>query len=118
MSSWGPANFEDDDALDYVGGLMQKIVGELDRAAGKRRLGGDEVLSRCMPRLAVLGLLVKGAHTAGPPRDHLDRWQAAFLAGFDRDSVAIFDDAADARRRRRVIERTFQQLEKHARVDN
>src|SRR5262245_28644944 len=118
MSSWGPANFEDDDALDYVVGLMQKIVSELDRVTGKRRLPGDEVLSRCMPRLAVLGLLVKGAHTAGPPREQLSRWQSAFLAGFDRDAGAVYDDPADARRRRRVIERTFQQLERHARVDD
>lgn len=114
MSSWGHANFEDDDALDYVDAIIARIAAELDRAAAKRRLTGDDVLTNCIPRLAVLALLVKGTGTVGPPRDRLGRWQAAFLAGFDRDAGTIYDKPADARRRRRVIEATFRQLEQLA----
>jgi hypothetical protein len=114
VSSWGHQNFEDDDALDYVDSLKHKISQELDRAAAKRRLSGDEVLSRCIPRLAVLALLVKGSNSLGPPADQLGRWQTAFLAAYDRDSAAIFDEPADARRRRKVIQRTFADLSDRA----
>ncbi len=114
MSSWGHGNFEDDDALDYVDTITAKIIAELDRAAAKRRLTGDEVLTRCIPRLAVLSLLVKGTRTVGPPRDQLGQWQTAFLAGFDRDARTIYDKPVDARRRRVAIEKTFRQLEQLA----
>jgi hypothetical protein len=114
VSSWGHGNFEDDDALDYVGGLTGKLAAELDRAAAKRRLSGDEVLTRCIPRLAVLALLVKGTNTIGPEVARLERWRAAFKAGFDRDAADIYDDPADARRRWRVVERTFAELAKRA----
>jgi hypothetical protein len=114
VSSWGHGNFEDDDALDYVGGLTDKLASELDRAAAKRRLSGDEVLTRCLPRLAVLALLVKGAGTVGPEAARLDRWRTAFRAGFDRDAGDIYDDPADARRRWRAVERTFAELAKRA----
>jgi hypothetical protein len=114
MSSWGHGNFEDDDALDYVDALIRKLASDLDRAAAKRRLSGDEVLTSCIPRLAVLALLVKGANTPGPEAVRLDRWRAAFRAGFDRDSGDMFDDPAHARGRWRVIERTFAELKKRA----
>lgn len=114
MSSWGHGHFEDDDALDYVGSLIHKLAGELDRAAGKRRLSGDEVLTRCIPRLAVLAILVKGSNTTGPEAERLERWRVAFQAGYDRDAGDIFDDPADARRRWRSIERTFAELAKQA----
>lgn len=42
------------------------IISELERAAKKRRLSGDEVLTRCIPRLAVLALLVKGPTRSAP----------------------------------------------------
>ena len=41
VSSWGHANFEDDDALDYVDDLVHKITTQLDRATANRRLTGD-----------------------------------------------------------------------------
>ena len=113
MGDWGFGNFEDDDALDYVDALTGRIAAELDRAAGKRRLTGDEVLTRCMPRLAVLNVLARGVPTTvGLTAEQLGRWRAAFLAAFYRGAADIYDAPADARRRRRVIERTFGQLER------
>ena len=66
VGDWGFGNLEDDDALDYVDELTGKIAADLDRAAAKRRLTADEVLTRCMPRLAVLAVLNRGVPmTAG-----------------------------------------------------
>jgi hypothetical protein len=118
VSSWGHGHFEDDDALDYVGGLVHRLAGELDRAAAKRRLSGNELLSQCIPRLAVLALLVRETGTPAPVADRLERWRTAFAAGFNRDAKSIFDDPADARRRWRVIERTFADLVKRAFVSD
>jgi hypothetical protein len=118
VSSWGHVHFEDDDALDYVGDLVHKLAGELDRAAAKRRLSGNEVLSQCIPRLAVLALLVRGTGTPGPGADRLKRWQTAFADGFNRDAESIFDNPADARRRWRAIERTIADLVKRAFVSD
>ena len=118
MSSWGHGHFEDDDALDYVHDLIHKIAAELDRASGKRRLSGDEVLTRCVPRLAVLALLVKGTGFVGIEKTRLARWREACRTGFDRDAGDIYDRPADARRRWRVIERTFKKLTERIDVES
>jgi hypothetical protein len=46
----------------------------------------------------------------------LERWQTAFRAAYDRNAANIFDEPADARRRRKVIERTFGDLAERALV--
>ena len=115
MGDWGFGNLEDDDALDYVDVLTNRIVAELERTATKRRLTADEVLTRCTPRLAVLALLVRGVPTtAGLTASQVVGWQTAFLAAFDRGAGDIYDDPTDARRRRRAIERVLGQLAKAA----
>ena len=85
MGDWGFGNFDDDDARDYVDGLAGRIV-------------------------------VRGVPTtAGLSADQVGRWREAFLTAFDRGAADVYDDPADAPRRRRAVERVLKHLEKVAR---
>jgi hypothetical protein len=80
--------------------------------ARRQRLSGSDVIAFGMPRLAVLILLNRGVGNEVVPRlGQLLNWRERFLAAFERDAARLYDEPADVRKRRRIMDRTFLHLQ-------
>ncbi len=114
MGTWGPGNFESDQALDLVGDFCREFEREISQAASKRNLGIDDFLNDVMPRIAVLAVLVDHCLRIGPRVTVVRGWRERFIGLYDRgiDKLAPAEDFK-AERRARILE-TFASLETHA----
>ena len=83
MGTWGPGNFDSDQALDFVGNLCQELEREISSAAADASLGVDDFLNDVMPRIAVLATLVEECLRTGPRQMSLISWRERFLKLYD-----------------------------------
>ena len=117
MGTWGPGNFDSDQALDIVGDLCHQFEQEISSAASISGLGVDEFLNEIMPKIAVLAVLVEQCLKTGPRLAVVRDWRERFVGLYDReiDKLALSSDFKDERRA--TISNTFASLESFAMPD-
>lgn len=116
MGTWGPGNFENDAALDFIDEEIDRHVRAIETIlADSQRFRLDEdAEGELMPRVAILALLCE--HSAGvldsAPGNAPDvgAWKARYLEMYD-DNIDYLEPRGDFKlQRRAVIANTFDKL--------
>jgi hypothetical protein len=109
LGTWGPANFADDAALDWLGSLVDELVAEIDK--GIRSSGpGDLCQHWPAAKLEVLAVLCEQLPAIPPHPDQVASWREIFLRAWDEE-IDDLDPKPDYKaERRRVLEATFERV--------
>ena len=104
MGTWGPGNFEDDDALDTLSFWREEIERSIDAALGRSEFPLDGlVIQRVMADISILLALAERCSGEVPRR--LDEWQKKVLETYDGFPQST--DENFRKKRRDVIAETF-----------
>jgi hypothetical protein len=114
MTAWGPGNFQNDDALDFIHEEMDRRVAAIEAIfADSQRFELDDTgdaEGELIPRVAILALLCD--HSGGLLDSTVDvgAWTAQYVEMYD-DNIDNLQPRGDYKRQRRaVIEATFDKL--------
>ncbi|HEV2236142.1 MAG TPA: DUF4259 domain-containing protein [Ktedonobacterales bacterium] len=112
MGTWGPGNFENDAALDFVGDEIDRHVRAIYEVfADHQRFRLDEdAEGEVLPRIAILSFLCE--HCGGILAKDVDAvaWKARYLEMYDGMIDEMAPDADYKEQRRAVIVATFDKL--------
>jgi hypothetical protein len=73
MGTWGPRNFSDDNALDWLGGLVDELVDGIDRGMARPEAICSHTLSA---QVEVLALLCEHLNAVPPKPEVVTVWRA------------------------------------------
>ena len=113
MGTWGPGNFENDAALDFIDQEIARHVRTIEAifADGQRFRLDEDAEGELIPRIAILALLC--AHCADvltTSVEVISAWKARYLEMYD-DQVDDLEPRGDYKlQRRAVIADTFDTL--------
>ena len=120
MGTWGPGNFDSDDAVDYVSEVIRGFVGTVEQwfAQGRANLD-DQGEGRLMPTVEMISVLCdwcRGGPPAirvvAPPRPGVvRRWKQQYLEIYDEQIGDLLPREGFAAERHAHIVRTFDRLE-------
>ena len=120
MGTWGPGNFDSDDAVDYVSEVVRGFVGTVEQwfAQGRANME-DQGEGRLMPTVEMISVLCdwcRGGPPAirmvAPPRPGVIRqWKQQYLEIYDEQIGDLLPREGFAPERRAHIVRTFDRLE-------
>lgn len=116
MGAWGTGNFENDDAADYLGDLMDELTERIKEclADPERHSLGEEGEALIPSTAQILSVLAANFNTAPPQPDVVVRWRETYLAIFDKEISDLGARDGYPEARRAVIEQTFLRLEQQA----
>jgi hypothetical protein len=116
MGTWGPGNFQNDKALDYVGDLVDQLVKRIETifASGNRADPDLDGEGQLVPSVALLSIVTEYCHAAPPKREKVSMWHTKYLQAFDTSMEDLYPDPDSGKERRRVIEETFTRLEQQS----
>jgi hypothetical protein len=85
MGSWGPGNFDDDGAQDYLDTItaaLEKKIEEvlLDKDRANPEEDGESVL---MPSVALISVLCEHCQSAPPKEELVRTWHQKYIEIFD-----------------------------------
>lgn len=111
MGSWGPGNFQNDGALDWLAEVVDDLEETvLSRIESSTADIDEEGESHVMPAIELLATLAD-RHGAIPPHpDVVSSWAANYLGRYDGKIDAIAPSEDYKKQRRAVIEATFERL--------
>ncbi|BCM93829.1 hypothetical protein IAD21_05720 [Abditibacteriota bacterium] len=117
MGTWGEGNFENDGALDFVGGLIDELVEKINECFADEDLAaldedGEAVI---VPGVHVISVLNEQCHAAPPKLDIIIGWRDKYLAIFDEQIGGLDPVKGFEQKRRAIIEATFSKLEEQSR---
>ena len=122
MGTWGPGNFDSDDAVDYLSEVIGGFVGNVEQwfAQGRASLD-DQGEGRLMPTVEMISVLCDwctggppAIRVVAPPRPGLvRRWKQQYLEIYDAQIDGLLPPGGDSfgPERRAHIVRTFDRLE-------
>jgi hypothetical protein len=122
MGTWGPRNFDSDDAVDYLSEVIRGFVDTVEQlfAQGRASLD-DQGEGRLMPTVETIGVLCDWCQ-GGPPAIRVvappgpgvvRRWRHRYLEIYDEeiDGLLLLGKEQFGPERRAHIVRTFDRLE-------
>ena len=122
MGTWGPGNFDSDDAVDYLSEIIRGFVDTVEQlfAQGRASLD-DQGEGRLMPTVETIGVLCDWCQ-GGPPAIRVvappgpgvvRRWRHRYLEMYDEeiDGLLLLGKEQFGPERRAHIVRTFDRLE-------
>ncbi len=118
MGTWGPGNFDNDSANDYIDEFSQEMIDKIEGCFATEDgysldEGGEGVL---MPTVEILSVLCERCSGLPPEPEVVVRWKQAYLTNYD-DQVDNLEPTPEYKiARRQVIEETFGKLEEQART--
>lgn len=112
MGTWNVGNFDSDEALDYVGELMDELEGRVDGFFCSNDPDLVEGESMVLPTIAIMQLLSEHTGAAPPKPERIEKWQEKYLAVFDAQIDDFEPEGVYKGKRREVIARTFKGFEK------
>jgi hypothetical protein len=117
MGTWGAGNFQDDGALDYVGGVIDSFVARVEEilADEERSLLDEEGEAVLVPSVHLISVIVEASGAAPPKPAQVQKWRKKYLNIFDEEIGDLEPDGGFEAERRQVIEDTFAKLEQQAR---
>jgi hypothetical protein len=120
VGTWGPGNFDGDEAVDYLSEVVRGFVATVERlfAQGRASLD-DRGEGRLMPTVEMISVLCdwcRGAppaiRVAAPPRPGVvRRWKQQYVGIYDEEIDGLQPVEGFAPERRAHIVRTFDRLE-------
>ncbi len=113
MGTWGPSNFENDAALDFINREVDRYVGIIQGIfADEQRFRLDEDAEGMLtPSIEILQLLCEHAGGVLPQKLDVAAWKTHYLAMYD-DQIDDLEPQGDFKQQRRaVIEATFDKLQ-------
>ncbi len=114
MGTWGPGNFDNDAALDFIDEEIDRHVRAIEAIfADSQRFQLDEdAEGELMPRLAILALLLEHSTGVFDPRDAPDvgAWKARYLEMYDDQIDGLEPSGEYKLQRRAMIAATFDTL--------
>jgi hypothetical protein len=116
MGTWAGGNFQNDGALDYLGGIIDGLVARVEEilADKDRALLDEEGESVLMPSVHIIALLSEQCGGAPPKPAQVQKWRKKYLAIFDEQIEGLAPQGSFEADRRKVIADTFSQLEQRA----
>lgn len=118
MGSWGENNFENDDALNMLGTLFQRIIKDI-RGCFDNYLEPDELISHgeanIVANIEIIVILSRNCKTYPDlETDEIEKWFKVYLTAYDKFRPIRVDmlekDKQSIMIRRSVIITTFYQL--------
>jgi uncharacterized protein DUF4259 len=114
MGTWGPGNFENDAALDFLDEEIDRHVRAIEDilADSQRFLLDEDAEGELMPRVAILSLLLEHCGGVLNPAHEPDvgTWKSRYLEMYD-DQIDDLEPSGDYEMQRRaVIAATFDRL--------
>ncbi|MBY8982618.1 MAG: DUF4259 domain-containing protein [Candidatus Lokiarchaeota archaeon] len=112
MGTWGPGNFENDYALDYINEVIDKYIKEIedlfnDEYAADLDELGEGVL---IPNVVIITAIIE--NTAGYIyKDIVKKWKEKYLNIYDSQIDVLGAKEEYKIKRRKIIEETFEKLE-------
>ena len=115
MGTWGSGTFESDGARDFLDDLQRGLIERIetvlaDSVAIELDEQGEDVF---MPAVEILTRLFESYGGVIPQTSVVYRWRDTYLRVFDAYILKLAGSEY-AQRRRKIIEETFQRLEKLA----
>jgi hypothetical protein len=114
LGTWGHSNFENDAALDFVGGEIDRHVAAIEAifADSDRFRLDEDAEGELMPRVTMLALLLE--HCGGVFNPHhkpdVSAWKARYLEMYDEQIDGMEPGGSYKQQRRAVIADTFDTL--------
>lgn len=113
MGDWGPGNFQQDHALDFVWREVQiPLLRQIEQLLDDRDLAqADEPTSGpIMAAVELLSILSEYASAVPPNPNDVALWKKTFLESWDKTSEEVYFRKEDLTARRNVIVATFDRL--------
>jgi hypothetical protein len=118
MGTWNTGNFDCDGACEYLHSQFQQpLVKRIESIiADPKKIELDELGEDIlMPSVELLALLYETYGGTFPEAATVRRWRDVYLAGYDRYIDSLLPAPGYKEERRRVIQQTFDRLEKAVR---
>ena len=110
MGTWGTGIFENDTACDVLDEILGYIENAIEEYVETDDLGGDDI-EGFMGYIASLTTLLMSHGNVPPDREKVAFWKTTVLHIYDEDIDEYHPSEEFKRRRRDVLEHTFQALE-------
>ena len=107
MGTWGPGNFSDDIALDWLGGLVDDLVADIEKGMTRPEAVCGHALTA---QLEVLALLCERLNAIPPKPDEIAAWRETYLQTWETEIDDYDPDPEYKAKRREVIDLTFDRL--------
>jgi predicted DNA-binding WGR domain protein len=111
MGTWDSGNFDNDQALDFLGELMDQLSGRIGEWFGSDSPDLADGEGEVIPALAVIQLLTQNCGAAPPKPEQLAAWKKRYLAIFDEQIQEYGGEPKFITARRQTIVNTFTGLE-------
>ena len=122
MGTWGPGNFDGDDAVDYLSGIVRGFVETVEQLFARGQAGlTDQGEGRLMPTGEMISVLCdwcqggpSAVRVVAPPRPGVvRRWRQQYLVIYEAqiDGLLLPGKEGFGPERRAHIVRTFDRLE-------
>jgi len=112
MGVWGASNFANDEALDYVHGLVDKMIEQVERTvASPHGMEPDEPDSaRMMCNIELMWLIGHHVGLSMPEATTVEEWKAKYLVVWDGYIDGLSPKPGYKEERRAVIVDAFDRL--------
>lgn len=104
MGAWGPGNFDNDTAMDFVHDVSKTLAAEM----APREFVED--IDITMAGVAMRLVLVKYCHGPVPDREEIENLRKAILEVYDRQIDGLAPKPDYKKGRRAVMDETFREL--------
>jgi len=109
MGTWGNGIFDNDGALDFVGGVTEQFASRIETVMASAGFYVDEQGPEVvLPCVALLTLLCDHARSAPPKPTRIALWRERYLALYDKGEAEAGPEY------RAIIEIAFRELETRA----
>ncbi len=118
MHTWAAGNFDNDDAMDYLGEVIELLSERVDEilADKRRRRLDEEGEGRLMPSVELIALLCERYNVRPPREKTIHKWREKYLKVFDGEIDGLDPKPGYKDERRKTIEKTFEWLESLSRT--
>jgi predicted DNA-binding WGR domain protein len=114
MGTWDTGIFDNDEALDYVGELIDSLASTINEFCGADEPDLSDGEGRVVPSLAIIQLLSEHCGAAPPKAEQIEAWRKRYLKVYD-EQIDDFEPAEGFKSaRRETIARAFRNLESTA----
>ncbi|NYE93889.1 hypothetical protein FHU41_000110 [Psychromicrobium silvestre] len=108
MGTWDAGNFDNDDAMDQLGGLVSEMVQKIEFAIDNELLEPDETQGVWLPcQVEILTLFAQRFNVTLPSVETITRWRDEYIEVWEGYIDELEPDPDYRRERRTVLDSTF-----------
>jgi hypothetical protein len=112
MGTWSTGNFQNDQALDYLGSVMHSLIGKLEEIIEHPiRAEADEPSNfEVMAAVEIITVLCENLNAVPPKPDLVSKCQETFLTSWEKTIDGVGPVPGFKEERRAVIAASFEKL--------